>query len=290
MRYQKSSLQFSLQTHPFISHFFYWYHLSHGLLYLKLLERIIFWPQGNVEAVSAQRDWVKKLWGQGASLAQEARHLLTYPGHHAFSSPSLWAQECLMRGSQGVGWAWSWVRTSLCLIGHNNKLAADFRSSLYISEFLVQSKKLLSGKKNRPRNAMAWTSLWYRCCWLWCLQKASSWLRLLKLNFINIFPLGESELYTISLPASEFHSLLLTVAPRIHFMLSLEAALSQLFPLPIHLSQPRDRLFRNASGGDAAELLQYSGLLPNQELLPEVWTSWLLTQACVSVFSPFVQE
>ena len=91
MGYQKSSLQFSLQTHPFIFHFFYWDHLSHGLLYLKLLERIIFWPRGNVEAVSAQRDWVKKLWGQGARLAQEARHLLTYPGHHAFSSPSLWA-------------------------------------------------------------------------------------------------------------------------------------------------------------------------------------------------------
>lgn len=34
---------------------------------------------------------------------------------------------------------------------------------------------------------------------------------------------------------------MLTVAPRIHFMLSLEAALSQLFPLPVHLSHSRER-------------------------------------------------
>lgn len=164
MEYQKLSLLFFLQTYPSISHFFYWYNLSHGILYLKFLERIIFWPRGNVEAVSAQIDWVKKLWRQGACLAQESKHLLTHPGHHAFSSLSLWAQKCLMRGSQGVGWACSWVRTSLCLIGHNNKLAADFHGSLCISEFLVQSKKLLSGKKNGSGNAMAWTSLWYRGC------------------------------------------------------------------------------------------------------------------------------
>lgn len=62
--------------------------------------------------------------------------------------------------------------------------------------------------------------------------------RVTKAEFHKHFsPLGGTEPYTVSLPASEFHSLML-VAPRIHFMLSLTAALSQLFPLPVHLSHP----------------------------------------------------
>ena len=85
----------------------------------------------------------------------------------------------------------------------------------------------------------------------------------------HFFPRGESELYTISLRASEFHSLL-TVAPRIHFTLKPGGSPESAVPLPVHLSQSRDRLLRNASGGDAAELLQYSGLLPDPELIPEV--------------------
>lgn len=86
----------------------------------------------------------------------------------------------------------------------------------------------------------------------------------------HFFPRGESELYTISLRASEFHSLLLTVAPRIHFTLEPGGSPESAVPLPVHLSQSRDRLLRNASGGDAAELLQHSGLLPDQELFPQV--------------------
>lgn len=59
---------------------------------------------------------------------------------------------------------------------------------------------------------------------------------------------------------------MLTVVPRIHSLLSLEVAPSQLFPLPVYLSHSREILFRNASGRDAAELLLNSRLLSSQEL------------------------
>lgn len=44
-------------------------------------------------------------------------------------------------------------------IGHDNKLVPDFHGSLCISEFLVQSKKLLSGKKMDLE--MQWRELVY---------------------------------------------------------------------------------------------------------------------------------
>lgn len=74
-------------------------------------------------------------------------------------------------------------------------------------------------------------------------------------------PPGESELYSISLSARDFQaSTNAYTGTQNIFSASLEAALSQLFSLPIHLSYSREILFRNASGEDTAEFLQYSCL------------------------------